>query len=127
MTPGTSKVAKRRRRIREELLATSPHCHWCGNPLDESTITIDHRVPRSRGGSNRRSNLVPSCKRCNVAKGDKLPHEFWRALASGEVAGAAGKSPARRPSPVASIEQAMRWAFGVHAGREPKREESRPC
>ena len=33
--------------------------------------TVDHLKPRSKGGSNLRSNLVPACKSCNHSKGSE--------------------------------------------------------
>lgn len=49
-------------------------CAYCGA---EATL-VDHVMPRSRGGSNKRRNLVPACKPCNSAKGNRTPQE-WRA------------------------------------------------
>jgi 5-methylcytosine-specific restriction endonuclease McrA len=37
-----------------------------------ATLTLDHVVPRSRGGPGSLSNLVPACGPCNVAKGDRM-------------------------------------------------------
>jgi hypothetical protein len=47
------------------------YCHSSHVPFE-----IDHQVPRSRGGSNRVSNLVLSCRQCNLAKGDKTAAEW---------------------------------------------------
>ena len=44
-------------------------CAYCTIPLTVDTITIDHRIPVSKGGTNWLSNLVPSCKMCNCLKG----------------------------------------------------------
>ena len=46
-------------------------CQYCGAPAE----TIDHIVPRSRGGEHTWENVVSACKRCNGRKKDKLPHE----------------------------------------------------
>lgn len=46
-------------------------CFYCKKPLNEDTLTIDHRKPLAKGGSNWIANLVPSCKPCNCGKGDK--------------------------------------------------------
>lgn len=46
-------------------------CFYCSIELDVTTLTIDHRKPLYRGGSNWISNLVPSCKSCNCSKGYK--------------------------------------------------------
>ena len=49
-------------------------CAYCG--IGKVPFEIDHLVPRSRGGSNRVSNLVLSCHDCNLAKGDKTAAEW---------------------------------------------------
>lgn len=40
-------------------------CFHCGDALTPSTLTLDHIVPKSKGGSDAITNLVPSCKTCN--------------------------------------------------------------
>jgi len=47
-------------------------CQYCGSRKD---LTIDHVIPRSRGGRSSWRNLVTACKRCNSKKGDLLPEE----------------------------------------------------
>jgi hypothetical protein len=42
----------------------------------ETAFELDHIQPRSRGGSDRVSNLALSCHACNVAKGDHTAAEF---------------------------------------------------
>ena len=54
------------------------HCFYCGKELCDSTLTQDHRIPISRGGTDFPSNLVPACKSCNSKKKDRSPHEFQR-------------------------------------------------
>jgi len=49
-------------------------CVYCGK--QHVPFELDHQVPRSRGGSNRASNLVLSCHECNLAKGNKTAAEF---------------------------------------------------
>lgn len=44
-------------------------CGWCGLPGD----TVDHIVPRSRGGRHEWDNVVTSCLPCNNDKGDAPP------------------------------------------------------
>ena len=49
-------------------------CVYCG--ADNKNLQIEHVVPRSKGGSNRVSNLVLACEKCNQAKGNKPIEEF---------------------------------------------------
>ncbi|MCX7523416.1 HNH endonuclease [Microbacterium sp. STN6] len=52
-------------------------CAYCGG----SATTIDHVVPRSRGGADSWENLVACCLRCNNVKSDRTPAEMgWRLL-----------------------------------------------
>jgi 5-methylcytosine-specific restriction endonuclease McrA len=46
-------------------------CAYCGR----SATTIDHVLPRSRGGTNTWLNTVAACGRCNQRKGDRTPSE----------------------------------------------------
>lgn len=56
------------RRVRAEVLASNPPCHWCGKPA----TTVDHYpVPIVRGGAITKDNVVPSCERCNKSRGDR--------------------------------------------------------
>lgn len=47
-------------------------CQYCGNKKD---LTLDHVVPKAKGGKTSWTNLVTACKRCNSKKGDFLPEE----------------------------------------------------
>jgi 5-methylcytosine-specific restriction endonuclease McrA len=50
-------------------------CAYCSAPAN----TIDHVLPRSRGGADSWENLVACCFRCNNVKGDRTPQEMgWR-------------------------------------------------
>jgi 5-methylcytosine-specific restriction endonuclease McrA len=60
---------------REYLLAKfGRRCVYCG--AEGVPLNIDHVVPRSRGGSDRVTNLVLACISCNQAKGDRDVREF---------------------------------------------------
>ena len=45
-------------------------CQYCGSEKD---LTLDHLVPRSKGGKSIWTNLVTACKRCNSKKGHYTP------------------------------------------------------
>jgi CRISPR/Cas system Type II protein with McrA/HNH and RuvC-like nuclease domain len=49
--------------------------HKCAYCLSTKNLSIDHVVPKSRGGKNTWENMVTSCKRCNGIKDDRTPDE----------------------------------------------------
>jgi len=51
-------------------------CALCGASKKETTLHIDHILPRSRGGSNDESNLQVLCFQCNLGKGNKDTADF---------------------------------------------------
>jgi 5-methylcytosine-specific restriction endonuclease McrA len=55
-------------------------CQYCAKSLTFTQSTVDHIVPRSRGGSNTWSNLVLCCSPCNTRKGSKSPIEAGMTL-----------------------------------------------
>jgi 5-methylcytosine-specific restriction endonuclease McrA len=54
------------------LLRDRNSCQYCGEMLPSSELTLDHVVPRSRGGLSTWENLVACCHACNRCKGDRL-------------------------------------------------------
>ena len=50
-------------------------CQFCGKIFPASDLTLDHVVPRSRGGRSSWENLVACCYQCNNHKGDRTPEE----------------------------------------------------
>lgn len=59
------------------LAKTSGRCAYCGVPLSDESLTIDHIHPKNHGGDNSVPNLLASCRPCNTAKGSKTI-EQWR-------------------------------------------------
>jgi len=47
-------------------------CQYCGA---RASLTVDHVIPRSKGGDSGWENIVASCAPCNRRKGDRLPHQ----------------------------------------------------
>ena len=66
-------------------------CQYCGS--NGGKLTLDHVVPRSRGGDSVWENVVTSCAPCNLRKGDRLPEEVAMRLSV----------PPRPPAPVLFI------------------------
>jgi 5-methylcytosine-specific restriction endonuclease McrA len=67
---------RRQRRVWRLMQEWGPRCIYCEKKLSLTTATIDHFVPRSRGGTGHYSNLRLSCKPCNSWKADRLPEEI---------------------------------------------------
>jgi 5-methylcytosine-specific restriction endonuclease McrA len=50
-------------------------CQYCLRALPGAELTLDHVVPRSRGGASAWENLVACCHSCNNRKGNRTPEE----------------------------------------------------
>jgi 5-methylcytosine-specific restriction endonuclease McrA len=50
-------------------------CQYCGKKFPTSELSLDHVIPRSRGGETNWENVVCSCVKCNVRKGGRTPQE----------------------------------------------------
>jgi 5-methylcytosine-specific restriction endonuclease McrA len=75
----------RRKITRKAVLARDAWtCQYCGRQA--TGLTVDHVIPRSRGGESVWENIVASCAPCNRRKGNRTPHE-------------ARMQPARIPKP----------------------------
>jgi len=57
------------------LLRDRNTCQYCGIVLPSNELTLDHVLPRSRGGNSSWENLVAACHNCNRKKGNMLLHE----------------------------------------------------
>ncbi len=63
--------------VREYLLEKwGRQCAYCG--IKDVPLEIEHIVPKSKGGTNRVSNLTLSCQNCNEKKGNKTVEEFLK-------------------------------------------------
>jgi len=48
-------------------------CQYCGH--ERGNLTVDHVIPRSKGGPSTWENIVTCCAPCNRRKGDRLPKQ----------------------------------------------------
>ena len=57
-------------------------CIYCGS---KTGLSVDHLIPRSRGGSESSDNAVMACKACNSSRGDKGIYEWYELEGRNEV------------------------------------------
>ena len=62
-----AKWSKRNVKVRDGF-----HCQYCGKKFSENSLTIDHVMPKARGGDSSWENTVAACKPCNAKKKDEL-------------------------------------------------------
>ena len=62
-----------RRKITRRAVFARDHwtCQYCGR--ERGKLTVDHVIPRSKGGTSGWDNIVTCCAPCNRRKGDRLP------------------------------------------------------
>lgn len=84
MTNAVGKKARRRARLfaAHTLPSGRVRCTYCGESADPIVMTLDHKIPKSRGGTTVPSNVVPACILCNQAKADLHTVDFVIWLAS---------------------------------------------
>ena len=61
-------------------------CQYCAQEFATDDLTMDHVVPRSRGGTHTWENVVLACSKCNQKKADKMPEAFYLKLTKKPVA-----------------------------------------
>ncbi|MDQ2902568.1 MAG: RNA-guided endonuclease IscB [Chloroflexota bacterium] len=93
--------------LREYLLEKfQRQCCYCGKK--DLPLQIEHLVPRSRGGSNRASNLCLACETCNTAKGTQDVRDF---LKTQPERLARLLAQAKAPLKDAAAVNSLRWAL----------------
>ena len=70
LPPRNNKLSKKNILIRDKNI-----CQYCKEKCTDRTLTIDHILPKSRGGTSKWENLVTACRRCNITKADRTPEE----------------------------------------------------
>lgn len=70
--PGTTANVKDRFGVKTRLYrANGGRCAFCLKEAPFHKMTLDHKVPKSRGGSDEESNLTVACRSCNASKGNR--------------------------------------------------------
>jgi 5-methylcytosine-specific restriction endonuclease McrA len=64
------------------LIRDKHRCQYCGRRGNQFDLTLDHVIPKSKGGQTVQENLVASCRECNQRKGDRTPDEARMPLLS---------------------------------------------
>lgn len=63
--------------IKEYLLFKYEHtCQYCNGASKDPILEKEHKIPKSRGGSNKVNNLTLACRTCNIQKNDKTLSEW---------------------------------------------------
>lgn len=93
--PRQVKLTRRNIYLRDDM-----RCQYCGKRPPMQELTIDHIVPRSRGGTTTWTNVTLACARCNRLKANKLPDEC-------------GLKPLKRPVAPKWISCARNWLPGA--------------
>lgn len=61
---------------RQNIFSRDGHkCVYCGQKFKRDELTLDHIIPRSKGGHTTWDNTVSSCFSCNQKKADRTPNE----------------------------------------------------
>ena len=69
--------------LKEYLLEKYHHtCQYCGGESEDHRLEWEHKIPKSRGGSDSVKNATLSCHTCNVTKNDRTPKEWHAVLES---------------------------------------------
>ena len=70
-----------KKRHRKFVAGRARRCYYCGDVLTRRSASIDHKFPRSRGGSEETENKCLCCKACNHKKDDLTVEEFrWKLI-----------------------------------------------
>lgn len=75
-------------KIRTLLVRDGNLCWLCGEPFTnhgDGAPTLDHVIPRSKGGVRANSNLRLAHRRCNHLRGDRPAEEWFLAFHAGEM------------------------------------------
>lgn len=67
-----------RKKFRESIFeAWGWRCAYCDQELCSKTATIDHIIPKHKGGHSTRNNLACACSSCNRSKASSLPLDWF--------------------------------------------------
>lgn len=91
-----------------------PLCRCCNARMSIKDVSLDHRLPVARGGSNSLRNVAYVCKGCNKAKGDMTEEEFRDLLKTLDEWGARHRNPALRDKVLTTLKVGNSFRFGAN-------------
>ena len=113
-------VRSRQNRVtnRHRIFARDRHrCQYCGRRGTAFDLTLDHVLPKSRGGRTLAENLVTACRVCNNRKGDRTPEEARMPLITNPAALYYGLERAAWRDAARSRPEWRKYLFLEDAGR----------
>lgn len=104
---------------RHRILARDHYrCQYCGKRGTAFDLTLDHIMPRSRGGRTVAENLVSACQACNNRKGDRTPEEARMPLLTNPAALFYGLERAELRQAASTRPEWKKYLFLEHADEE---------
>ncbi len=79
-------------------------CQYCGSKPNYDECSLDHVIPKSKGGDTSWTNCVLACYKCNSQKADREPHEAFRTKKSKDWNG---------PSPMRLLKEPKKPEFSI--------------
>lgn len=73
-------MSRNRRKKRLKLINKKKVCFYCGIKVNKETGTIDHFMPKSKGGNNKKENIKLACMNCNTTKNNMHPEKWMTIL-----------------------------------------------
>lgn len=114
-------VRSRQNRVtnRHRILARDHYrCQYCGKRGTAFELTLDHILPRSRGGKTVAENLVSACQTCNNRKSNRTPEEARMPLLTNPAALFYGLERAELRQASMSRPEWRKYLFLEHAEEE---------
>lgn len=71
------------KRFKKQRWQENPNCEFCDRKMRLDEVTVDHKLPRCRGGDDSDENLTIACSRCNECKSAMTANEFEQVKRAG--------------------------------------------
>ena len=107
-------------KVEELVERDGPACVWCGREVWRRDLTLEHVVPRSRGGHLTPENALVACRSCNRRRGSKPVDAYVRELVQEGVRPDIG----RLRSTLQGLARSEKRAHRIESARQLRRLES---